>query len=302
MARKDRSVATRLRERVFGDERHIGLWIFPLFVMAALLGAVLIGGLSALYYGQQVGDLEATTARARKNLDEVVGDVSTSAKKAQRDISKQVNQARDEFSRDSPVESPAAAGVYAATATHNGGEVRVGSVFTVFSNNAETFLLTTYAMVATAEGGAVDTVEVFLPQQTIRVPVHSFDRERDLAILTAQGGPLPVQDWRPAEETLQRGDALYAVGVAGPDTPAIVQGRVAGNSDLAVIPDIPINEFLAGGPLLDGAGRIVAISSMAYAPFGEVDGTLKYAPPVRLSCESLVDCTADDVGAAQDDG
>ena len=297
MARKDRSARTRLRDRLLGDDRHIGLWIVPLFVMAALLGAVLIGGLATLYYGQQVGDLQATTARARKNLDDVVANVSKSAKKARRDINKQVNQARDEFSRDSPVQSPAQAGVYAVTTKHADGEVRVGSAFTVFSNRDESYLLTTYALVDDGQNGAVDTVDVFLPGQTATVQVHSFDRDRDLSVLIAPGGPFPVQPWRPANEPVKRGDALYAVGVAGPDTPTVVQGRVAGASALAVVPDLPLNEFLAGGPLVDGSGRIVAIASMAYAPFGTVDGNLVYAPPIRLSCETLVDCTAADVGA-----
>lgn len=299
MVRRDRSKRPRLRDRLLGDDRHIGLWIFPLFVMAALLGAVLIGGLATLYYGQQVDDLETTTARARKNLDDVVADVSQSAKKARRDITKQVNQARDEFSRDSPVEAPSQAGVYAVTTKHEDGEVRVGSAFTVFSNSNETYLITTYALVDNGRNGAVDTVDVFLPEQTVTVPVHSFDRDRDLSVLIAQGGPLPVQDWRPAEEPVKRGDALYAVGVAGPETPTVVQGRVAGASALAIVPDIPLNEFLAGGPLVDGSGRIVAISSLSYAPFGTVDGNLLYAPPIRLSCEVLVDCTAADVGAQE---
>lgn len=293
---------TRLRDRLFGDDRHIGLWILPLFVMAALLGAVLIGGLATLYYAQQVADLETTTATARRNLDGVVDDVSVSARRAERSIKKQVNQARDEFSRTSPVDSPQSAGVYAVTASHEGGEIRVGSAFTVFSNNAETYLLTTYALVESEGGGAVDSVDLFLPEQTVTVPVHSFDRDRDLSVLIAQGGPLPVQDWRPADEPVQRGDAVYAVGIAGPGMPTILQGRVAANSELAIIPDIPMNDFLAGGPLVDGSGRIVAVSSLAYAPFGEVDGALVYAPPIRLSCEVLVDCTAADVGAQEPGG
>lgn len=297
MAREGRSIFGRLRTRLLGDERHIGLWIFPLFVMVALLGAVLIGGLATLYYGQQVGDLQATTARARENLDEVVNDVSEQSKKARRDITRQVNQARDEFSRDSPVESPARAGVYAVSATQPDGEVRVGSAFTVFSDANESYLVTTYSVIATEDGGAVDTVDLFLSSDASTVPVHSFDADRDLAVLIAEGGPLPVLDWRPADEPVKRGDAVYAVGIAGPGMPAVVPGRVASNSDLAIVPDVPLNDFLAGGPLVDGAGRIVAIASLEYAPFGEVDGTLVYAPPIRLSCEVLVDCTAEDVGA-----
>lgn len=300
MAAEGRSRWSRLRGRVFGDDRHMGLWILPLFVMAALLGAVLIGGLAALYYGQQASELERTTATARRGLDNVVTDVNKAATDARKDIDKQVNQARDEFSRNSPIQSPARAGVYAVSATHPEGQVRVGSAFTVFSNNSETFLITTYALVRTEDGSAVDSVEVFLPDQTVSIPVHSVDVERDLAVLVAEGGPLPVLDWRPASEPVRRGDAVYSVGIAGPGTPTVLEGRVAGVSEVALVPDIVVNEFMAGGPLVDGSGRIVAIASQGYAPFGDVEGTLVYAPPIRMVCEVLIDCTASDVG--QDGG
>ena len=296
MSSDDRSRRSRLRGRIFGDEKHFGLWIFPLFVMAALLGAVLVGGLSALYYGQQVSQMRETTAKARRNLDNVVNSVDDSAKQARKDIAKQVNQARDEFSRNSPVESPARAGVYSVSATHAGGEVRVASAFTVFSNQAETFLISTYALVDDGNQGAIESVQVFLPEQTIDVPVHSFDRDRDLSVLIADGGPLPVLEWRPVEEPVRRGDALYAVGVAGPNTPTILEGRVAGVSDVAIVPNLPLNDFMAGGPLVDGGSRIVAISSQHYKPFGDVEGSLVYAPPIRSVCEVLIDCTAADMG------
>lgn len=297
MAEPGRSRRTRLRDRLLGDERHVGLWIFPLFVMAALLGAVLVGGLAALYYGQQAADLRESTERARKGIDDVVDDVENAADQARKDIRRQVNRARDEFARSSPVESPGQAGVYSVSATHAGGEVRVASAVTVFSSQAETFLISTYALVATEGGGAVDTVELFLPEQTVTIPVHSIDRQRDLAVLIADGGPLPVLDWRPADEPVRRGDVLYAVGVAGADTPAILEGSVAGVSDLAVVPDVPLNAFMAGGPLIDGSGRIVAIASQEYAPFGAVEGSLEYAPPIRMVCDLLIDCTAADLGA-----
>src|SRR5688572_29158587 len=204
MQSEGRSGWSRLRSRLFGDERHIGLWIFPLFVMAALLGAVLIGGLSALYYGQQAADLKERTANAREGLDNIVGDVKSAAKTARKDIDRQVNRARDDFSRDSPVQSPASAGVYSVSATHDDGEVRVASAFTVFSNQTETFLISNYALVATDDGGAVDSVDVFLPEQTVTVPVHSVDPEHDLSVIIASGGPLPVLKWRPLEEPVQR--------------------------------------------------------------------------------------------------
>lgn len=282
-----------------GDDRHMGLWIFPLFVMAALLGAVTVGGLAVLYYAQEVGDLEAETAAAREQLREAVDDVDRAAKRAQEDIDKQVGQARDEFSRRSPVEGPGRAGVYAVSATQPDGEVRVGSAFTVFSNQTETYLVTSYGVVATEEGAAT-AVEVFLPGQTVTLRIHNVDPESDMAVMVAQGGPLPVLPWRAIDQPLRRGDALYAVGVAGTDTPAVVEGTVAAISTLAIVPDLPLNAFLAGGPLIDASGAVVGLASQSYAPFGAVEGTLLYAPPIRRICERLLDCTSEDVGGLRD--
>ena len=296
MLRRARSLRSQLRDRLFGDDRHIGLWIFPLFVMAALLGATTIGGLAVLYYAQQVRDLEETTAAARRQLDEAVEDVRTAADDAQEDIDKQVAEARDEFSRRSPVQVPADAGIYAVSAEHPDGSTRVASAFTVFSNEQETFLVTTYTVAALEDGEALPAVNVFLPQQTVALRVHNVDVERDLAVLVADGGPLPVLQWRPVDEQVRRGDAIYAIGVAGPGTPTVVEGTVAGISETAIVPNVPLNSFLEGGPLIDASGHVVAVASQAYAPVGDVPGTLRDAPPIRLICERLIDCTSTDLG------
>lgn len=297
MLRRARSVRSQVRDRLFGDDRHFGLWILPLFVMAALLGATLVGGLAVLYYAQQVRGLEETTASARRQLDQAVEDVEQAAEQAQEDIDEQLREARDEFSRRSPVDAPADAGVFAVSASHPDGETRVASAFTVFSSETETFLITSYQVTATEDGDALPEVTVFLPDQSVDLRVHNFDADRDLAVLVAEGGPLPVLEWRPADQEIRRGDAIYAIGVAGPSTPAIVEGVVAGRSDEAVVPDLLLNSFVEGGPLIDASGHVVAVASQRYAPFGEVPGTLGYAPPIRLICERLLDCTSADIGA-----
>ena len=52
-----------------------------------------------------------------------------------------------------------------------------------------------------------------------------------------KGGPLPVLEWRPADEPVQRGDAIYAVGVAGASKPTILEGRVGGKQRAS--PQVP---------------------------------------------------------------
>jgi S1-C subfamily serine protease len=288
----------RLRALGVGDERRLGLWLLPLFLLTAALAATLAGGLAVLYYSQQVSSLRTETAGARAQLDEAVATVEAAVEDATTTIDEQVARVRAQLAQDPPVDSPNDAGVYAVAAAHADGEVRVGSAFTVFSDENETFLVTTYGLVARRGGGAVERVEVYLPGQTVTGAVHGFDRSLDLATVLLRGGPLPVPEWRPAEEPVELGDVLYLVGVGGPDAPAVIEGRVAAASAETVVTTIAVNSFTAGGPLLDADARVVAIAALGFAPFGPAEGPLHYAVPVRSLCRGLLRCTASDLGAA----
>lgn len=285
-----------LRESIFGGERRLGLWILPLFLLTALLAATAIGGLAVLYYGQQVRQLETTTAAARARLDETAERVNADVKKGRQEIDEQVREARESLAQRPPISDPNEVGVFAASARHPDGTVKVASAFAVYSDEAETYLLTSRALVATPDGGTVQAAEVFLPTQTASVRVHAVDTERDLALLVAEGGPVPVPRWRPADEPVVTGDSLFVVGIAGSNIPVVLQARVAGVSERAIIPDVPLNDFVAGGPLVDAAGDVVAVASLTYAPFGVVEGDLRYAVPIREVCVLLLDCTASDLG------
>jgi S1-C subfamily serine protease len=287
----------RVRQVVFGSERRLGIWILPLFLMTALLGATMAGGLAVLYYGQRVNTLESTTAAARAQLDAVSEDVSQTAESATAAIEEQVRQVRESLAAGLPIGAPNDVGVFAVSARHENGEVRVGSAFTIYSDSSESFLVTNYRVVATEDGWAVRGAEVFLPERTVAAVVHNFDRTLDVAVLVVRGGPLPVLPWRPGDQAITRGDALYAAGIAGPGTAAVAEGKVAGVSGAALVPSMPLNEFVGGGPLLDASGQVVGIASLDYAPFGRVAGPMSYAVPIRAVCRRLVRCTAADMAA-----
>lgn len=294
-----RGFLRRGRNFLFGNERHLGLWVLPLFLIMGLLGATLAGGLAMLYYGQQVRDLERSTTRVLSQLEERGEELLNTADDAQKAIEDQARQVRDAVAQAPPVSSPNDAGIYAVAARHASGEIRVGSAFTIFSDGAETFLVTSYGLVQTADGFSVTSALVYLPNDTVTAVVHNYDRDLDVATLRLRGGPLPVPQWRPGNEEVRRGDVVYAAGIAGPGTPAVVQGIVAGVSNQAVVPDLNANSFLAGGPLLDGSGRVIAVTSMEYRPFGPADGSLRYSVPIRAICRRLVRCTRADLSAGE---
>lgn len=286
---------TTLRERLLGGERHLGVWILPLFLITALLSATVIGGLAVLYYGQQVRRLDSTTAGARQDLKNEAGRVNAETRRARADIRRQVREARESLSQQPPVRQPHRAGIYAISATQPDGEVRVGSAFAVFSNDTETFLVTSYATVELDRGGSVEGAEVFLGGGSQPARVHSVDAERDLALLVVEAGPVPVSRWRPADRAIRLSDTVFVVGVAGTDTPAVVQAQVAGISATVIIHDGPTNQFMAGGPILDTQGHVIGVSSMDYEPFGSVEGDLRYGVPIREVCVLILDCTESDL-------
>lgn len=287
------------RDVVMGTERRIGLWVLPLFLVMGLLGATLAGGLAMLYYGQQVRDLERSTTRVLAQLEERGAELEKTAEEAQKAIDEQVRQVRETIAQEPPITSPNEAGVYAIAARHAGGEVRVGSGFTIFSDASETYLVTSYSVVATPDGFAVRTADVYLPSNTVTATVHNYDRDLDVATLRLRGGPLPVPEWRPGDQEIRRGDLVYGAGIAGPGTPTVLEGVIAGVSAQAILPDLALNAFLSGGPLLDASGKVVGIASISYRPYGPVEGDLNYAVPIREICKRLVRCTRADLSAGQ---
>lgn len=297
-----RKVADGTRRAAIGDERRVGLWLLPLFVLTAALAATLAGGLAVLYYSQQVASLRAETASARAQLDEAVATVESAVEEATTTIDEQVARVRAQLAQGLPVDSPNDAGVYAIAAQHEDGAVRVGSSFTVFSDENETFLITTYGLIAQSGGDTVDQVEVFVPGQTVTGTVHAFDRDLDLAAILLRGGPLPITEWRPPDEALALGDAVYLVGIGGPDTPTIAEGRVAALSARTIVPTVAFNSFTAGGPLMDNDGRVVGIATPGFRPFGPGEGALSYAVPIRSLCDGLLRCTSTDMDTSGEGG
>lgn len=286
----------RIRDHLLGGQRHFGLWMLPLFIMTGLLGATLAGGLAVLYYAQQVADVKESTAAARAQLDEAVDTVTRAAEEARQSINQQVAQVQESLSQEPPIASPNDAGVYAVSARQADGTSRVGSAFTVYSDRRESYLVTNYRLVSTGDGFAVGTAEVFLPPESVTVRVHSFDAVRDLAILVVSRGPLPVLEWRPPDQPTNAGDTVFLAGVAGLRTPAVLQGTLGGVGPESVVASIAITDYLAGGPLLDVDGRVVAISTIPGASDFARSTSVTLGVPIRAVCLRLIVCTPADVG------
>lgn len=310
------------RDRILGTPGRLGWWTFPLFVGVGLVGALLAGSLAAVYYAGQVSALKRETEAARNELNSAVGEVNAVASEAVGTIEGRVNEVQDALAVRPPLEDAATVGVVAvrAEATRQpaatprpgpGGteppapppapvtETRRGSGFAVVQSDEATFFVTAFSVVADPDRPDVpiEQATVLLGGNEVRATVHSWDAERDLALLRVPGNAgVELLTWRPAEEVLAPGNRLFASGVAPNGTFAQL-GAEVGAVDLAgVTLGVGVPAFVRGGPLTDGQGRVVGIVTTAYQPYGRSDAGLVSAP-VRALCEGLVRCAANDLPA-----
>lgn len=320
-----RSIWDRFKEGLFGGPRRLGFWTVPLFVAVGLLGAVLAGSLSAVYYAQKVDALRDETEAARRDLATAVEQVSEAAEQARTDIQDEVSAVRDELAVTPPIEDAAAAGLASVRATvvvrpaqepspppAGPGQTeqpqeparpaetvtRTGSAFAVVVGEGQAFFVTAYAVVADPQrpGFPVPRAELSYAGATVGAEVHSWDAQRDLALLRVQGLPrVAVPEWRPDDEVLTPGARLFAVGLTPTGVLAQLGVSVGAAEPAALLLDTALPDVTRGGPIVDGGGRVVAVASTAYAPYG-AGGAANPAVPIRVLCESLIRCGSGDVG------
>lgn len=302
---------TSWRDRLLGSRDRLGWWTLPVFVAVGLAGAVLAGGLTAVYYGQQVGQLERETREGRAELRDAVEKVQEAGQQALDAIEEQVAAVEQSLESDLPVPSAFDAGVVQVRVVVERQDpprspdqpppppvrtVRDGSAFAVARAGGETFFVTTFELVAdpAEPGQAFDAVQITTAGGARGAAVHSWDVDLDLAILRAPV-EVAVPSWRPPGETVEPGHRVIAVGLSPNGGTLQAEGAVTGVEARAVLTDLPRLDLVRGGPLVDLRGRVVAITSLAYDPYGTSEGT-NASVPIRVLCERLLRCGPEQLG------
>jgi hypothetical protein len=168
---------------------------------------------------------------------------------------------------------------------------RLGVGFAVAVEGADVFFATSFDLVADpdARAGVVEAVEVTtMAGATVPGVVHSWDENRGLALVRATTGELPVPKWRPRTENLNPGDRITVAGLVPDRRPVQVDGAVALADLTSVVASLAAPEFLRGAPVVDRTGRVVAVFTPGYRPFGAAAGDGQALAPVGLLCESMI--------------
>lgn len=168
---------------------------------------------------------------------------------------------------------------------------RLGVGFAVAFEDGVTFVATSYGLVVDrdARAGVVEEVVVTTMDGTrTSGTVHSWDDTRGLALLRVEAGELPIATWRPRTEPVRIGDRLTVAGLTPKGQPVTVDGTVVLADVEAIVAAAPAIDFLRGAPVLDRTGRVFAVYTPGYRPFGAAAGDGQAFAPIGLYCERML--------------
>jgi len=178
------------------------------------------------------------------------------------------------------------------------GAPAAGTAFVVFSDNDQTFLLTSFNTVraATAEPGP--PITLLKGGEEIPAALLTWEEGKDLALLRIDRGGLERLPWA-SGGSANVGDRVFSVSGLGAAGGAVSQGLIADVSASGIQHDAPVGAAFQGAPLVNGNGEVLGVSSRAYAPLGFAPEAVFFAVPVRDSCGQVLRCPDGDeaVGA-----
>ncbi len=91
---------------------------------------------------------------------------------------------------------------------------------------------------------------------------------------------------------------MFAISGLGGVGPAITQGFVSDISAAGIMHDAAVGQGFQGGPLVNSDGKVLGISSRAYAPLGYQSDGVWFAIPSKTACEKVLKCPNNDPGGA----
>jgi S1-C subfamily serine protease len=163
-----------------------------------------------------------------------------------------------------------------------------GSGFVVLSNERESWVLTTYGLVAgsVAEKSAVN---VSFGGDRRQATVYSWDPSTDLALIIIRaGGIRALTDWANQETAI--GTRVWAIGTSpGQLSSAAAQGYLLDNSEAGLLTDADVPSNATGGPLVDRDAKVLGVLSLTYAPQGYTPSN-GWAVPIRNACRRVLRC------------
>jgi S1-C subfamily serine protease len=169
------------------------------------------------------------------------------------------------------------------------GQATVGTAFVVASDAEKSFLLTSLSVVRASIVRPGPEILLQQDKNQATATLWSWQEDKDIALLIVQKGNLPKIQWAKSDST-KVGTQVFAVSGFGTAGGAVTNGFIADVSTSGVQHSSALGTAFRGGPLLDGTGKVVAVLSKSYSPFGFASDGVWFAPPVTAACDRVLKC------------
>ena len=183
--------------------------------------------------------------------------------------------------------------VYTVETLDEEGKASVGTAFAVSSSDGESLMLTSYDVVKAATVQPAPGIELTKPSTGERIPAQlwTWDAPNDLALLKSDVGGLAVLDWATDEAMSKaQGSRIFPVSGLGGAGATLTSGVVLDQSSAGIRHNAELDPDFRGAPIIDIEGHVLAVASMAYAPLNFTPTELHFAPPVNVSCSTVIAC------------
>ena len=185
----------------------------------------------------------------------------------------------------------AQASVWFVQTLDEAGAPSVGSAFVVFSDDEQSFLLTSYTTVRAATAKPAPDITLRKGEEELQAHAgRPGTRPTTWRCSRVDKPSLPALKWAPTDPPVSVGDRVFVVSGLGAAGGSISQGFVAGVSAEGVQHDAPVGAAFQGGPLLNSDGEVLGVASRAYAPLGFSPEAVFFGVPIRSSCAQVIRC------------
>lgn len=267
-------------------------------LLAAAVGAAFSGALLYAYYDWRLSSNEDRVGVLAQSLQARLTDAGASIDEAQQQaLAELQNRAGPLIDQKSdavamadltPLVMPS---VFFLSTQDENGQPSVGTAFVVSSDDAHTFLLTSYRAVAASTTTPAPQITVTNNGgEPLVARLHSWDPEHDLALLDLDRGGLEPLTWATGESGAVTGKPVYAASGIGAAGVTFSPGTVLDQSADGIQMTAPVGSAWQGAPVLNQDGQVVAVASVAYQPLGFNPGQVPFAPPVDAACDRVLEC------------
>lgn len=265
-------------------------------ILSASIGAAFSGAVLYSYYQYKLDQNDRKVARYIEGFDdrfktatETIKAESASAKTEIRKELEPLQKIRAEGETLERLIRDSKDSVWFVSTLDEAGQPSVGSAFVVASDGDQSLLLTSFNTIRAATRQPGPGIEVRKGDDKIKATLHTWQEEKDLALLIVPRGNMKKMTFAP-KDPLKVGERVFSMSGLGASGGAISQGFVADVSAVGIQHDAAVGPAFQGGPLLNSKGEVLGVSSRAYAPLGFATEGVYFGVPIRSACEKVLRC------------